>query len=402
MKLDKQLVNHLSPKVFGGKVRQRRLSKFTYQLFDLTRGEKDFLLLIAGLLFLSAFIAPHPQLAMWFGFALASYSAIANDSIQTIGTFIASNADRKWWYLWLFMGCIFIVTVTYSWVRYDGDVSYQRLTEKGFSEAPQTFSFWQLCTPIALLVLTRMRIPVSTTFLLLNVFATDASAIFSVLQKSLYGYFIAFFAAIGVWYLMTRFVNRYFRGKPGFTWTVLQWLTSGLLWSVWIMQDAANLAVFLPRKLVLVELLMFISFIFLGLGFLFYLRGDRMQQLVNEKAGIKDIRAATLVDLVYMAILFYFKNLNSVPMSTTWVFIGLLGGRELAMGFAKHNPQKRMRALKKGFKFIRRDLRHACIGLAISIMLAILVNPAIQTTAKQLLWRTAKCKPVTHNPHKSQ
>lgn len=40
MKLDKQLASHLSPKVFGGKVRQRRLSRFTYQLFDLTKGEK--------------------------------------------------------------------------------------------------------------------------------------------------------------------------------------------------------------------------------------------------------------------------------------------------------------------------------------------------------------------------
>ena len=28
-------------------------------------------------------------------FFLASYSAIANDSIQTIGTFIASNADKS-------------------------------------------------------------------------------------------------------------------------------------------------------------------------------------------------------------------------------------------------------------------------------------------------------------------
>jgi phosphate/sulfate permease len=186
---------------------------------------------------------------MWFGFSLAGYSAIANDSIQTIGTFIASNAHRKWWHLWLFMGIIFIGTVTYSWVIYNGDVSYQRLTEKGFSEAPQTFGFLQLCAPIALLILTRMRIPVSTTFLLLNVFATDANAMFSILQKSLYGYLIAFLLAILVWYLTARFVDRHFKDKPGLGWTVLQWITSGLLWSVWLMQDASNIAVFLPRKL---------------------------------------------------------------------------------------------------------------------------------------------------------
>mmetsp|Transcript_28471 Transcript_28471/g.66141 ORF Transcript_28471/g.66141 Transcript_28471/m.66141 type:complete len:330 (+) Transcript_28471:869-1858(+) len=328
MNLDKSFHNPKKKKVFVGKIRQQRLSKITYQLFDITRGEQDFILLILVLLLLCRLVLPYPHLAMWFGFTLASYSAIANDSIQTIGTFIASNAKQKWWHLWLFMGVLFIGTVTYSWVVYDGDVSYQRLTAQGFSKAPQTFEFWQLFSPIALLILTRMRIPVSTTFLLLNVFATDANAMFSIFQKSLYGYLIAFFLAIVVWYLTARFVTQYFKSKPGLGWIILQWITSGLLWSVWLMQDASNIAVFLPRKLGLTELLLFIGLIFAGLGVLFYLKGDRMQQLISEKAGIKDIRAASLVDFVYMTILFYFKSINNLPMSTTWVFIGLLGGRE--------------------------------------------------------------------------
>jgi|LakMenEpi03Aug12_release.lakeMendotaPanAssembly.Ray.scaffolds.fasta_scaffold23915_5 hypothetical protein len=376
MKLD----SSTPKKAFGGKIRQQRLSQITYQIFDITKREQDFLFLVLVLLLLCRLVVPYPNLAMWFGFALASYSAIANDSIQTVGTFIASNAHRQWWHLWLFMGIIFIGTVTYSWVTYSGDVSYERLSEKGFSEAPQTFSFLQLFAPIALLILTRMRIPVSTTFLLLNVFATDANAMFSVLQKSLYGYLIAFSMAIVVWYFTARFADRYFKGKPGLGWTVLQWIVSGLLWSVWLMQDASNIAVFLPRKLDLPSFLMFIGLIFSGLGVLFYLRGDRMQRLVNEKAGIKDIRAATLVDLVYMTILFYFKNLNTLPMSTTWVFIGLLGGRELAISIAKKTAKRRSKGLQKSIKFISKDLWHALIGLVFSIILAILVNPIIRET----------------------
>jgi hypothetical protein len=230
-----------------------------------------------------------------------------------------------------------------------------------------------------------MRIPVSTTFLLLNVFATDANAMFSILQKSLYGYFIAFFLAIVVWYLTARFADRYFKGRPGPGWTVLQWITSGLLWSVWLMQDASNIAVFLPRKLDLLAFFMFVGLIFSGLGILFYLKGDRMQKLVNEKAGITDIRAATLVDLVYMSILFYFKNLNNLPMSTTWVFIGLLGGRELAISFAKRKVSKRIKALQKSIKFISKDLQHALIGLIVSIVLAILVNPIIREAMRELM-----------------
>ena len=383
--MEKPIDSSTPKKVFSSKVRQQRLSKITYQIFDVTKREQDFLVLILLLLLLCKLVLPYSKLAMWFGFAMASYSAIANDSIQTIGTFLASNAHRKWWHLWLFMGTIFIGTVTYSWVIYDGDVSYQRLAEKGFSEAPQTFGFLQLFAPIVLLILTRMRIPVSSTFLLLNVFATEANAMLSVLQKSLYGYFIAFFFAIIIWYPVARFADRYFRGRPKPGWIVLQWITSGLLWSAWLMQDASNIAVFLPRKLDLLALLMFVGLIFAGLGILFYLRGDRMQQLVNEKAGITDIRAAALIDLVYMAILFYFKNLNNLPMSTTWVFIGLLGGRELAISFAKRQAEKRSGALQKSIKFIRKDLQHALIGLTLSIILAILVNPIIRKAMRELI-----------------
>ena len=33
------------------------------------------------------------------GFSLAAYSVIANDSVQTLGTFIASNQRFKWYWL---------------------------------------------------------------------------------------------------------------------------------------------------------------------------------------------------------------------------------------------------------------------------------------------------------------
>ncbi|MEM7055764.1 MAG: hypothetical protein AAF392_02685, partial [Bacteroidota bacterium] len=204
-------------------------------------------------------------------------------------------------------------------------------------------------------------------------------------QKSFYGYFIAFSAALLFWYLFSRLAGKYFKTKPWKGWVVFQWMVSGLLWSVWLMQDASSIAVFLPRSLSLVELLLFIGFIFFGLGLLFYLKGDKMQRLVNEKAGITDIRAAMLVNLVYMLILFYFKNMNNVPMSTTWVFIGLLGGREIAISFAKKRAQGRKKSLRKGFRCIKRDLRHALIGLVISIILALLVNPGIRGTLKGLI-----------------
>ena len=64
---------------------------------------------LAGLVFAAAAAVigvGRPELAMWI-VSVCAYAAIANDSIQTIGTFIASNRHRPWWHQWLFIGEIF-------------------------------------------------------------------------------------------------------------------------------------------------------------------------------------------------------------------------------------------------------------------------------------------------------
>ena len=341
----------------------------------LIREERMFLVMI-GLFFLVAGITYEtPHIAMWVGFLFAGYSAIANDSIQTIGTFLASNAHRKWWVLWIFIGGIFLATVTYSWVVYDGDVSYQRLAAKGFSEAPTQFSFLQVAAPLFLLILTRLRMPVSTTFLLLSCFSTNLAGIQGVLFKSLSGYFVAFGVAIVVWMAVSRLKHIIFKDKPNPVWVPIQWVTSGMLWAVWLMQDAANIAVYLPRSLSFNAFAMFAGSIFLGLGVLLYLRGDKIQQIVSEKSFITDVRSATIVDFVYAIILYYFKIKSNVPMSTTWVFIGLLAGREIAMSFM--DSQDKGKPLSHSLKLLGKDAGYALIGLAVSIVLAVAINPVI-------------------------
>jgi phosphate/sulfate permease len=316
---------------------------------------------------------------MWFGFALAAYSAIANDSIQTIGTFIISNQARKWYWLWLFIGLIWVATITYSWLVFNGDVSFQLLSTPGLEKAPENFVFLQLAAPIVLLIMTRMRWPVSTTFLLLNVFTYKAGTIVSVMTKSFLGYVLAFALAIFVWFILERFVKNYLKGEAKSYWMVLQWLTSGTLWAVWIMQDAANIAVFLPRQLNTVEFLAYTGFVFLGLGLIFYLKGDKIQDIINEKTNVADVRAATLVDLVYAVILFYFKMYNNVPMSTTWVFIGLLAGREFAIAIGKHGKAKKRNAwLVRSFRLARKDMYKALAGLIVSLILTMVINEGVR------------------------
>ncbi len=345
--------------------------------------ERVFLRLLLGLFIIAGIFYPYPKIAMWIGFMFAGYSAIANDSIQTIGTFLASNTDRKWWQLWFFIGGIFVITAYYSWSTYGGDVSFERLMtadESGNLQFPQpeSFKFLQLAAPLILLLLTRLRMPVSTTFLLLSAFSADSSGIMDVTKKSLTGYFLAFGLAILVWFVLARVVrwitssdNKYYN-----YWRVAQWIISGVLWSVWIMQDAANIAVFLPRSLNLAQFLFFISFIFFGLGLLFYLRGDKIQKIITEKSDVADVRGATIIDLVYASILYFFKILNSIPMSTTWVFIGLLGGREISMSLSK--GYKKKNSMRISLRLVSKDILFAFIGMLVSIILAIAVNERIQ------------------------
>jgi hypothetical protein len=338
--------------------------------------EATFLRLLAFFVVVAAICYPYPHIAMWIGFMLAGYSAIANDSIQTIGTFIASNEDKKWWQLWLYIGGIFLATVLFSWINYDGDVSFQRLTSKGFDQSPTEFHFLQLASPIVLLFVTRMRMPVSTTFMLLSAFSSDAMGILNVGQKSLTGYVVAFVMAMIVWYGAGPLIKRLTKGTPHVAWTFAQWIISGWLWSLWIMHDAANIAVFLNRQLSLYDFIFFAGFIFLGLGLLFYLKGDKIQNIINEKSQIKDVRGATVIDLVYAFILMVFIELSTIPMSTTWVFLGLLGGREIAMQLSKHGETGR--SMRHTVNMVLRDVGFATLGLIISVVLAIAVNPMMQ------------------------
>ncbi len=350
-------------------------------LLDFLVQEKTFLAIVIIGIILAGIMTGYPRGAMWLGFMFAAYATVANDSIQSLGTFIESNKTRKWWILWLFVGTIFLLTVSFSWIYFDGDVTYQRLLNPdGTSDYPhpESFSFFQIIAPLILLILTRLRMPVSTTFLILSVFSADTSGITSVVWKSWTGYILAFILSFLVWYLSYNVIKKYFKSRKFHrSWTIAQWIVSGSLWAVWVMQDGANIAVYLPRQQNLFQFIIFALTIFLGLGLLFYLRGDRIQKVVSEKSRISDIRAATLVDLTYVVLLIYKLFISTVPMSTTWVFLGIIGGREIAISLARNKKGKKHR--KKAGKMIFKDFSYAMIGLFVSVALAAAANPDIRS-----------------------
>ena len=313
------------------------------------------------------------EVLMVIGFLLGAYSIVGNDAIQTLGTFLSSNSHRPWWVLWLFGGGILTVVLVYGWVVYDGDVSYGRLTA---IEVPDHFNWVYCVPPFVLLLLTRGGIPVSTTFLTLTVFAPKALP--SMLIKSLAGYATAFVAAILIYRWVTRGLESRFRQTDGPTsswWIVAQWCSTGFLWSQWLIQDLANIYVFLPRDPVTripdIAVGWFIASIVAMLAMqaiIFYTHGGAIQKVVLTKTNTTDIRSATFVDLIYGIVLFLFKEVSKLPMSTTWVFVGLLAGREIALVWNGRHRRRRDVA-----RLVLSDFAKITFGLLISVGIAYLM-----------------------------
>lgn len=276
---------------------------------------------------------------MWVGFLLAGYSVVGNDSIQTLGTFLSSNEERPWYVLWLFAGSILAFTLLYGWYQYSGDVSYGRLEKYAFID---NMSWPYLLPPLVLMILTRTGIPVSTSFLILTFF--KPKGLIDMTMKSLLGYVLAFALAILVWQLITRLLDQRFIKNPITSrektiWTVLQWSSTGFLWGQWLIQDFANIYVYLPRSLTGGEIAISLVILLSLLGYIFYSRGGSIQEIVKAKTNTVDIRSATIIDFLYALILLFFKEFSNVPMSTTWVFLGLLAGREIAIRYLLSQDQ---------------------------------------------------------------
>lgn len=301
------------------------------------------------------------------GFILAGYSVIANDSVQTLGTWIASNRDKfKWYTLWAAASSVLVATLAYGYFV-EGDISFGRLAKIPYKE-PQ---WYHAMAPLALVLLTRRGIPVSTSFLVLSAFASTF-VLEKMLLKSVMGYGLAAVAAYVLWLIISRIVDEtkdIGEGSKKF-WRVLQWCSTGFLWFTWLSHDVANIAVFLPREITLVQLVLVMVFFVIGLGYIFYNRGGKIQEIVLDKQNTKYVRSATLIDLVFAFLLLYFKELNNIPMSTTWVFVGLLCGRELALntGLTKKGN------IKSIFPIVAKDFLKLIVGLLVSVAIVLAIH----------------------------
>ena len=303
------------------------------------------------------------------GFGLAGWSVIGNDSIQTLGTFIASKQKWfKWYTLASAASFVMILAITWGWHSYDGDISYGRLNRIPFQE----IQWYHAVAPAILLILTRVGIPVSTTFLVLSAFASTV-VLEKMLVKSIVGYGIAAAVAYLCWIVISKFINEKFdevtEDKWISFWRNSVWVTSGWLWWVWLSHDVANIAVYLPRQLDISLLLIVLGYFSVLIFYIFYIHGGPIQKVVLDKTGTRYARSATIINVIYAAVLYYFKELNDIPMSTTWVFVGLLCGRELAISTMNKDYK-----FKYVFPLIGKDFAKMIFGLSVSVAIVLAIH----------------------------
>ena len=320
-----------------------------------------------------------PEIFMLIGFTLSAYAIVANDAIQTLGTFIAANKDKHWLYLWGFAAGILAFVLLYGWYFNQGDPTYGRLTKFYYDpkEIESTYGFLCVIPPLMLLMLTRFGLPVSTTFLILTFF--KPKNLTDMVIKSLSGYALALVVGL----LVFLWVKRIFANSSQANsetpvaiaswWTPLQWCSTAFLWSQWLIQDLANLFIYFPRTgaegtpqaIAFSWVLGGLLIMMVMQVFIFKDGGGKIQQIVEAKSQSGDIREATMINFVYALVILFFKEYSNLPMSTTWVFLGLLAGREIAYHWHI------IRSHSQTWKMIFSDLTKASIGLVVSVIISL-------------------------------
>lgn len=335
--------------------------------------KKNFIFL--GMVLLLVMLLSPSNTLQWLGLSLAMFSTMANDSIQTLGTFLSSNTKVVWWKMWLYISALFVVIICLGWFINGGMLDFGRLQDIPYDPK---FDFMHFIAPILLILLTYNRIPASTTFIILSVFSTN-NMITYMLIKTFLGYVLAFVFSFWLWNLLSKHFNKLLINDDSEVkrkrWKFFQWASTGLLWMAWLTQNTVNIVVYVPRVFSLYGLILFILVGIAMIGFTFYNRGGPIQQIVNEKKDITNVRSTTLINLCFAFVIIVLGRINSIPMATTWIFIGVLAGRELSM--AKYDNSSEISLMERynnAKGLIIKDLISAAAGITISLIFSMLNN----------------------------
>ena len=357
------------------------MSFFRKFVVPLIRNKKIKFLSTANIVFLTiilalvVILAPSLSKLKWICLFLAMFSTMANDSIQTLGTFLSSNPKVRWWKLWIYISVLFIFIILLEWFISNGSLDFGRL--RGIPYEPN-FNIMHLIAPILLMLLTYNKIPASTTFIILSVFSSQ-NMVALMLIKTFTGYVIGFIFSFILWNVLSKYFDKVLTTKDADAkrkrWKFFQWASTGFLWMVWLTQNTVNIVVYIPRVVDEYELLLFIFLGITMIGFIFYNRGGPIQEIVSKKADMNNTRSTTMINLCFASVIIVMSRFNTIPMATTWVFIGVLAGRELSMAKYENTTEiSLIERYRNAREIIVNDLISAGLGITISLIFSMLNN----------------------------
>ena len=155
-------------------------------------------------------------------------------------------------------------------------------------------------------------------------------------------------------------------------WFIMQYLSTALLWFSWLFSNMSSALVFVPRQFDVKSLFVLLLFSSVIIYYLIDNMGGNMQQLIKNKKNTDNIKAATMINIVYGCLIYIFQFSVNIPISTTWVFIGLIAGREMAITSSKNILVVSDIIHKNSVKRIIFDLLHAVLGVIISLGFAMI------------------------------
>jgi len=351
--------------------------------FDQTMALRDEIkhpgLQIGGAVFIAlSFMLGQSVGNIWAGvvFGMAAYAVVANDVVQVFMTFINSNRHIHWF--WLYLGALAVLTITLwaGFYAYQGDISYGRLDAKGYIPDLQ-IQWYHTLVPGALIILTKFsHVPVSTSLIMLLPF-TDKELGWGIVEKSMYGYAVAFFVSLLIWYRVEKYLKENpTKITPHWGWRVAQWGITGLLLYSWLTHDTANMAVVLPKPLTIEQVALINALLGVGLAYTFWQKGGAIGNIVTKSSGTDRVIPATMIDLFYFAMLIVFKEWSQIPMSTTWVFIGLIAGREFAIRHVNREDlgQSTMERFNVARHMAWKNTSKLLMGFGVSYLVILLVE----------------------------
>jgi len=270
--------------------------------------------------------------------------------------------------MWLYIGSLFIITMLIGWFGFNHELDFERLHNIPYNP---NFNIMHFIAPILLIALTCNKVPVSTTFLILSVFSTQDILGF-MLIKTFAGYILSFIFSFLSWSFLHKFFKKFFEDKSEIRikkWRIFQWASSGALWVAWLIQNTSNMVVYIPREITAYELILIIVLGLIMVGFTIYNRGGPIQEIVEEKTDIKNIHSTSMINLNLAIMILIMTYIGTIPIATTWIFIGILGGRELAITL---NGDNQLLSIKdrnrKAIKSILKDLALAGFGIVVSLI----------------------------------